>query len=471
MATNATSPAKARELLWRQGRVVDFLLDANQKEVYSTFKNNNIKTQVVVLSRQSGKSYGLSTIAIQECLTRPNIIVTYVAPRLNQVKRIAKGTLREILKTCPKDLQPTFNKQDNQYVFHNGSILQLGALNNDRADDLRGSKSHLIIVDEAGFVDDLNYVLKSVLYPMLNTTRGNLLICSTPPKSASHEFYGVVKQAEFDNTLIKKTIYDCPRYTSEDIDMFAKEVGGKDSSDFRREYLCQFITDQDSAVIPEATEENMQLIVTDHTRPAFFDCYIGMDIGFKDLTAILFGYYDFRSGVTVIEDEIVIKGKEVTTSKLAAAILEKENQLWGFKKPYLRISDNNNPILLNELSADYGVPIMATAKDNKEAAINNVRIAISDHRIRINPRCKTLIFHLKNATWNKNRTSYDRTPDSGHADCVDALIYLMRNIQPSKNPFPYNFDYSEGDYFNVDTKNRTPLENHLVKMFSGTKKR
>lgn len=232
------TPAKAREILWRQGRVVDFLLDANQKEVYSTFKNNNIKTQVVVLSRQSGKSYGLSTIAVQECLARPNIIVTYVAPRLNQVKKIAKVTLREILKTCPKDLQPTFNKQDNQYVFHNGSVLELGALNNDRADDLRGSKSHLIIVDEAGFVDDLKYVLRSVLYPKLNTTRGNLLICSTPPKSASHEFYDIVKQAEFDGTLIKKTIYDCPRYTNEDIEVFAKEVGGKDSTDFKREYMC-----------------------------------------------------------------------------------------------------------------------------------------------------------------------------------------------------------------------------------------
>lgn len=464
------TPAKARELLWRQGKVVDFLLDTNQKEVYSTFKNNNIKTQVVVLSRQSGKSFGLSTIAVQECLTRPNIIVTYVAPRLNQAKKIAKVTLREILKTCPKDMQPTFNKQDNQYVFSNGSILELGALNNDRADDLRGSKSHLIIVDEAGFVDDLKYVLRSVLYPKLNTTRGNLLICSTPPKSASHEFYDIVKQAEFDGTLIKKTIYDCPRYTTEDIEVFAKEVGGKDSTDFKREYLCCFITDEESAVIPEATEENMDVIVKEHKRPPFFDCYSSMDIGFKDLTVVLFGYYDFRAGITVIEDEIVIKGKEVTTSKLAALVSEKENNLWGFKKPYLRVADNNNLILLNELSVDYDLAIIATAKDNKEAAINNVRIGISDHKIRIDPRCKTLIFHLKNATWNKNRTSFERTPDGGHSDALDALIYLLRNIQVSKNPYPYNFDYGNGEYFNVEGNSKSSFENHLLGMFKGSKR-
>lgn len=233
---------------------------------------------------------------------------------------------------------------------------------------------------------------------------------------------------------------------------------------------CQFITDEDSAVIPEASEENMEIIVKEHKRPSFFDCYVSMDIGFKDLTVVLLGYYDFRAGTTVIEDEIVIKGKEVTTSKLAALITEKEQFLWGFKKPYLRVADNNNLILLNELSSDFSLPIIPTAKDNKEAAINNVRIAVADHRMRINPRCKTLIFHLKNATWNKNRTSYERTPDGGHSDGLDALIYLMRNIQVSKNPYPYNFDYTEGDYFNVDSNRKNPFETHLTKMFNPNKK-
>lgn len=461
------SPAKARELLWRQGRIVEFLLDSNQKEVYKMFKENNVKTQVVVLPRQSGKSFSLSTIAVQECMQKPGIIVTYAAPRLSQAKKIAKITLREILKTCPKDLRPTFNKQDNNYAFPNGSILEFGALNNDRADDLRGPKSHLVIVDEAGFIDDLKYVLRSVLYPKLNTTKGKMLICSTPPKSASHEFYEIIKQAEYDGTLVKKNIYDCPRYTIQDIEEFAKEVGGKESSDFRREYLCQMITDEESAVIPEANDENMEIIVKEHPKPAFFDCYVALDIGFKDLTAVLLGYYDFRAGLVVIEDEIILKGKEVTTSKLAVAIQEKEQALWGFKKPYLRVADNNNLILLNELTVDYSLSVIPTAKDNKEAAINNVRIAISDHKIRINPRCKTLIFHLKNATWNRARTSYERTPDGGHSDALDALIYFLRNVQLSRNPYPYGFDHPDTEYFDPNKGQFNTFERYIIKTFKG----
>jgi hypothetical protein len=463
---NRISPAQARELLWRQGNIIEFLLDKNQKEVYKQYKENNIKTQVVVLSRQSGKTYALSTIAVQECLQRPGIIVTFCAPRLNQAKKIAKTTLREVLKTCPKDIAPEYKSQENLFRFPNGSILELGALNQDRADDLRGSKSHLIIVDEAGFVDDLKYTLRSVLYPKLNTTKGNILICSTPPRSAAHEFYDIIKQAEFDGTLVKKTIYDCPRYTKEDIEGFAKEVGGADSTDFKREYLCQMITDEESAIIPEASDENMEEIVYEHKRPPFFDAYVSMDIGFKDLTVVLFGYYDFRQGVMVIEDEIVIKGRELTTSRLADLIHTKEELLWGFKPPYMRISDNNNLILLNELTVDYGLSVRPTAKDNKEAALNNVRLSISDEMLSISPKCKTLIFHLKSGTWNKQRTSYDKTPDGGHADGIDALSYMLRNIQKTKNPYPYGFDNAVGDIYDPESDRTMTFEQGIRKQFA-----
>lgn len=460
------SPAQAREILWRQGNITEFLLDKNQKEVYKQYKENNIKTQVVVLSRQSGKTYALSTIAVQECLQRPGIIVTFCAPRLNQAKKIAKTTLREVLKTCPKDIAPEYKSQENLFRFPNGSILELGALNQDRADDLRGSKSHLIIVDEAGFVDDLKYTLRSVLYPKLNTTKGNILICSTPSRSPAHEFNEIVKQAEFDGTLVRKTIWDCPRYTAEDVEAFAKEVGGKDSTDFKREYLCQMITDEDSAVIPEATDENMQKIVYEYKRPPFFDSYVSLDLGFKDLTVALFGYYDYRKGIVVIEDELVLKGREVTTSKLAAAIQVKEEYLWGFKPPRARVADNNNLTLLNELTVDYALTIRPSAKDNKLAGLNNIRQHITEELICINPKCKTLIFHLRAATWNKARTSYERTED-GHADSIDALSYMLRNIDKNRNPYPHGYDYTGmGDIYDPTNDSQMSFEDSMKYVFS-----
>jgi hypothetical protein len=60
-------------------------------------------------------------------------------------------------------------------------------------------------------------------------------------------------------------------------------------------------------------------------------------------------------------------------------------------------------------------------------------------QIYIHPRCETLIHHLRFGTWNKQRTSFARSPDTGHYDAIDALIYFIRNIDFGKNPFPRNY--------------------------------
>jgi hypothetical protein len=443
------TPSEARRIIWESGEIVDFLLDSNQKEIYQHYKESKRKSQVVVLARQMGKSYGLLTIAVQECMTRPGITVCYVAPRLNQGKKIVRTTFQEIFKTCPKEFKPEYKTQETTYVFPNGSRLELSGFNAGEVESLRGPKAHLIIVDECGFMSELKYGLRSVLFPKLNSTKGKLLMCSTLPKSAAHEYWELVKKAEFDGTLLKKDIFACPRYSKEDIDGFAEEVGGYESIDFRREFLNEMITDQDSAVFPEATEEKMAKIVMEWKRPAFYDYYEAMDIGFRDYTAVLLGYFDFLKNKFVIEDEIMLKGSKVTTASLASLIKQKEEELYNNHKPYLRIADNNNPIFLNELALEpHRLSFLPTAKDNKEAAISKVRLMIQQETLIINPRCKNLINHIKYATWNSKRTGFERDLQNGHFDAADALIYLIRNVQLNKNPYPDNYFLPQGVVWN-----------------------
>lgn len=462
------SPQQAREILWRKGRITDFLLDSNQKLLRDQIKSKKRKTHVAVFSRQMGKSYGALGIAVEELLSRKNITICYVAPRLKQGKKIVKTNLDEILKSCPQDLKPKFDRDSSSYVFPSTkSKLELYGFNAEEIESARGPKAHMIIVDECGFMTDLKYGLRSVLYPKLNTTRGPMILVSTLPKSQGHEYWDIVKKAEFDGVLIKKNIWDCPRYTKEDIDDFAEEVGGYDSVDFKREYLNIMITDEDHAVIPEANEETMARIVKEYQRPPYFDPYVSMDIGVKDLTGVLYGYYDFLTGKIVIEDEATFKGRSFTTANLAASIIQFEERLWGLKKPFLRIADNNNLILLNDLNIDYGLSFIPTAKDNKHAWLNQIRILIAEERLIINPRCKQLIFHLKNATWNKNKTEYERSLDGGHYDLVDALAYLIRNISYTKNPYPKGYGMAYGDgAFRIGGDNRSKFEDHLLNIFN-----
>lgn len=467
--SNALTPQEARRVIWENGNIVDFILDVNQKEIYDQYKNSKRKTHINVLSRQSGKTFALLTIAVQECLLRPKITVVYIAPRLNQGKKIVRSTFMEIFKTCPKEFQPEYKTQEGCYLFKNGSRLSLGGFNAGEIEAQRGEKAHLIIVDEAAFCTELKYGLRSVLFPKLNSTKGKMLLCSTLPKSAAHEYWELVKKAEYDGTLIKKDIFSCPRYTKEDIDGFAEEVGGYDSVDFQREYLCQMITDQESAVFPEATEEKMTTIVTEHKRPAFYDSYVAMDIGFRDYTAVLFGYYDFLKAKFVVEDEVLLKGNKVTTSAVATLVKQKEEELYASKPVYLRVADNNNPIFLNDLAQDpHKLYFQPTAKDDKESAISKVRLMIQQEKLIINPRCKTLINHVKYATWNSKRSGFDRDLQNGHFDAADALIYLIRNIHSQKNPYPNSYFLPEGTIWDTNDKNspKNAFERDIKELFN-----
>lgn len=462
------TPAQARRKIWESGDIVDFILDVNQKEVYTQYKTSKRKRHIAVFARQMGKSFGLLTIADQECRLRPGITVCYIAPRLNQAKKIVRSTFMDLHKTCPVDLRPKYMTQESAYVYPNGSRIELSGFNAGEIEAMRGPKSHLIIVDECGFMTDLKYGLRSVLTPKLNSTKGSMLLCSTLPKSAAHEYWEFVKRAEFDGTLFRKDIYQCPRYTREDIEGFAEEMGGFDSIDFRREFLNEMITDQESAVFPEATEEKMKNIIAEHKRPVFFDSYESMDIGFRDFTAVLFGYYDFIKAKVVIEDEILLKGSKVTTNSLATLIKSKEAELYPQKPVYLRVSDNNNPIFLNDLAQEpHKLYFLPTLKDDKDSAISKVRLLIQQEKIIINPRCKTLINHIKYATWNSKRTGFDRDLQNGHFDAADAIIYLVRNIQMNKNPYPNSYFLPEGMLWDNSEKNapKNEFEKSIKAMF------
>lgn len=463
----------AIEALWRKA-ILHWKLDKNQLEMYDFCRNKPDKIIVIGSSRQLGKSYFLTVLAIETCLKNPYVIVKFIAPKVKDIKRIISPLVREITADSPPELKPAYNSQDHIFKFQNGSEIQLAGTDNGHAESIRGNKAHLCIIDEAGFCDDLDYIVNSILIPTTTTTQGKIVMASTPSKAPDHPFMNFLKKAELDARFIKKTIYDNPRLTEDDINQIADALGGKDTTDFKREYLVEMVTSEDDAVIPEFTPALEQTIAKEWPRPVYFDSYVAMDIGSKDLTVALFGYYDFLAGKIIIEDEVVLSGKKMLTDSLAELIKLKESSLWThpmtgqIKEPSLRVADNNNLILLNDLAVKHNISFIPTLKDNADAALNNMRMLLRSERIIINPRCKTLIYHLKSAIWNRARTSYARSADQGHYDAVDALKYLCRNINFNKNPYPSNYQFtgSMGAVFNPVVTNAptTKFEQDFTEM-------
>lgn len=436
------TPDKAKEALWKRGNL-QFKLNKTQKELYDFVRNNPQQILVIAASRRLGKSFFLLTLAFEECLKRPNTIVKYAAQTTKDVvNNIAKHLIKEITKDCPKELIPVYHSHHYTLTFPNGSQIHFSGTEQGRAENLRGSNAHLCIIDEAGFCNDLPYIVKSVMFPLTTLTKGKIILASTPSKSPDHPFIAMMHEAEAEGRLIKKTIYDNPMLTKEDIERIANEIGGIDSVEFRREYLVEPITSEEDAVIPEFTEEVQLDIVREYNKPPYYVGYVGMDIGGKDLTAIIFGYYDFANARIVIEDELVYD-KKALSDDIAAGIKIKEKDVFKGAVKVFRYSDNNNIILINDLAIKHEIYFHPSPKDDKDAALNDLRLRIKSRKLIINPRCKNLIAHLKSAIWAKNKKSFARSSQFGHYDCIDALLYLVRNINYNFNPYPENFTIIE----------------------------
>lgn len=470
------SKREAITRLWEIGKIF-FKLDSTQRELYDTFHNAVNKTIVWACSRRLGKSYALCVLAIEQCLTKPNSIVKYVAPQQKMVKTIIRPIMRELIEDAPARLKPKYFTQDNIWRFPNGSEIQLSGTDNGNAENLRGSNADLCIVDEAGFCQDLEYLVNSILLPTMLTTNGKIILSSTPPLSSDHPFVEYMKDAQLKGSFIIKTIYDNPRISREQADAFIEESGGIESNTVQRELFCKILTDTERAVVPEFTEELAKEIVKVWPRPSYYHAYTAMDIAHKDLTVVLFAYHDFRNDKLIFEDEYVINGPEMTTDKLADEIKKKEKVLWkdpfgpSSFDPYLRVADNNL-IMINDLQRLHNLSFIATAKDDADAAMNHMRMLIGSKKVIINPKCVTLIEHLRNATWNKQRKSFERGVDhlrrQHHYDAVDAAKYMIRNVFWNKNPFPLGYDVPKGDLFMTKEamENLNPFERSIRDIFT-----
>jgi DNA-binding transcriptional regulator WhiA len=419
-----------------------------EEECYDLALENESHMYATVDGLITHNTFLLCVLALEQCIKVPNSIVKFVSPTKLQVNNNVRPIFKTLLQDCPDDVKPEFKTKDYIYYFPNGSEIQLAGTDNQHAEKLRGGDSHICIVDEAGSCDGLDNIVKSILLPTTLITRGKIILASTPPSESEHDFLKFIEEAELKGSLVKKTVYDNPRITKDQLDELINELGGLQTDAAKRELLCEIIKDGSTSVIPEATDELYKEIVMEWPRPPFFDSYVAMDLGFHDLTAVLFGYYDFKSARLIVERELILNGQDLHLDKLTESIKSIESELWTnpltqeVKSPLKRVSDIDY-IVFNEIKRISGgaVTFEAAKKDNNEAAINSLRAMLAKRQIIIHPRCTTLLRHLKNVRWKSvnNKEKFARSPDDGHYDAVDALKYMIRALNVTKNPYPHHY--------------------------------
>lgn len=421
------------------------LLKDVQKQMFHAFFNSKERKQVVHCSRRLGKTFFLCVLALVVAYSKANAQIRYASVTQKAVRKMVQPIFKEIIAKIPRKLRPKWNSQEGAYILPNGSMIHVIGVNNGHEDDARGTAADLFLIDESAFVDNLQYLVDSVAMPQLLTVENaKLIMASSSPLSPAHQFTDYIAETKHRNSYYSFTIYQ-GGYSKELIEEFCKEAGGPSTTAWRREYLNELIVDDQMSIIPEWHDNYIQEPVKDEYYK-FYHRYEALDIGVRDKTAVLFGYYDFKKATLYIEDEFTISGPETTTKNINDAITRIESGL-GYKDIYRRVADNNNLLLLNDLSSDYNKYFSPTSKDSLAAMVNELRLWVQSGRLIVNPKCEQLIGCLKYGVYqDTKRKEFGRSKSLGHYDALAALIYLVRNIDQHTNPIPITYGHTQNTW-------------------------
>lgn len=402
-------------------------------------------------------------------LRKPKARIKYGTAFQTDLVEFIMPNFEAVLGDCPNSIMPKYKVQGSKWVFKNGSEIKLVGLDK-QPNSLRGNTIDLIVIDEAGFVSNLDYIYTSVIIPAtMHRPNCKILMTSTPPSTPAHSFIDFIQKAELEGGYVKADIYTNPRIDEKTINRLMEESGGAESTTWKREYLCQIITDANSAIIAEWKAS----YVEDRERDQywqFYHKYVAMDLGVSDQTAAIFGYYDFKRAQLVIEDEFVMNGVLMTTERLKAKLQATEKEVFGENvTPYLRISDNNNPLLLQDLSHLHGIHFLPTDKGTLEEMINALKMMVHRGQIIVKPNCKQLIGCLHYGVWDKRRIKFAQSKTYGHFDALAALVYLVRNLNKYTNPIPAHFEIDQSNSVMFYKQNNTETAQVLKNAFIGGK--
>lgn len=422
----------AIKAMWARNRL-NYKFHSGQKVIDDCFRSVTAKLFVANCSRRFGKTFWVCTECIRVARSIPRARVKVATAFLTDLEEFIVPAFESVLEDCPDIYRPTWKESKKKFVFPNGSEIQLIGLDR-KPNGGRGNYCDLYVFDEAAYIKNVSYIYSSVVVPMTMYRDGaRVIMISTPPKSPDHDFKEFCLKAKDESAYVKLDIFQNPMVTPEIIEEYKAEC--LTETDWEREYLCEFVTDETSAIIPEVKDYDFTLHKDEKRYPAFHK-YVSMDLGVRDLTVALFGYYDFPRAKLCIEREFVMSGPEMTTPKLREGLEEIEQELWQGKEPYKRVADNNNPLLLLDLGSIHDMFFHSTSKDTLHAMVNQVRIWFANDRVEIDESCTTLIDSLKYGIWNETRSEFGRSKALGHFDAIAAIMYMIRNIDESTNPLP-----------------------------------
>jgi phage FluMu gp28-like protein len=170
--------------------------------------NSTARFRVMMCGRRFGKSLISQNISIKEGIK--NKKVAYITPTY----QLGKIFFQEMLKVIPDSLYKK-NESDLLIDFITGGSIRF--FTGERLDAMRGLKFHLVIIDEASYIPNLEEGWLNSIRPTLTDYKGKAIFLSTP--KGKNYFYSLfIKKDDPQWQSFKFSTYDNPFIDKDEID-------------------------------------------------------------------------------------------------------------------------------------------------------------------------------------------------------------------------------------------------------------
>jgi len=372
------------------------------------------------VSRRQGKTY-IANIIGQLVSLVPGSNILIMSPNYS-LSQISFDLQRNLIKHF--DLEVTKdNAKDKVIEISNGSTVRMGSVN--QVDSCVGRSYDLIIFDEAALADGKD-AFNVALRPTLDKPNSKAIFISTPRGRNNwfSEFFYRGYSDDFPEWCsIRATYRDNPRMSESDISEARKSMS---EAEFKQEYEADFNTYEGQIWKFNFETQVKDLSQFDTSR---MDVFAGLDVGFKDPTALCVIAYDWDNDKYYLVDEYM--NNERTTEQHAVEI-QKLIERWDIDYIYIDSAAQQTRF---DLAQNYDISTI-NAKKSVLDGIGHVSAIIDNDKLYVDQECKQSLICLDSYQWDPNPNLIREKPKHNMAShMADGMRYALYSFQTAQVSF------------------------------------
>ena len=392
----------------------------SQIAIINAINNPKYRFVSAAVSRRQGKTY-IANIIGQLVSLVPNTNILIMSPNY-ALSQISFDLQRQLIKHF--DLEVTKdNAKDKVIEISNGSTVRMGSIN--QVDSCVGRSYDLIIFDEAALADGKD-AFNVALRPTLDKDNSKAIFISTPRGRNNwfSEFFYRGFSEEFPEWCsIRATYKDNPRMSESDISEARKSMS---EAEFRQEYEADFNT-YEGQIWKFNFEENVKDLSNFETKR--MDVFAGLDVGYKDPTAMCVVAYDWDEDKYYLVDEYF--NAERTTEQHATEI-KKLIDRWDIDFVYI---DSAAQQTRYDFAQNYDISTI-NAKKSVLDGIGHVSSVIDNDKLYVDQDARESLSCLDAYQWDPNPNLMKEKPKHNMAShMADALRYALYSFETSQISF------------------------------------